>query len=96
MDVLTRGSVLDACQRSYVELVQLCDSWLPRKHANRTWLTLSLLTVTLQSLQLVHMMVRVVLPLIPWFGIRGAGLRFVSLPLGLMLIMRLFLALLVS
>ena len=40
--------------------------------------------------------VRVVLPLIPWFGIRGAGLRFVSLPLGLMLIMRLFLALLVS
>ena len=32
----------------------------------------------------------------PWFGIRGAGLRFVSLLLGLMLILHLLLALLVS
>ena len=38
---------------------------------------------------------RVVRPLIPWFGIRGASLRFVSLPSGLMLILHLFLALLV-
>ena len=39
---------------------------------------------------------KVVMPLIHWFGIRGAGLRFVSLLLGLMLILHLFLALLVS
>ena len=38
---------------------------------------------------------RGVLPLIPWFGIRGASLRFASLLLGLMLILHLFLALLV-
>ena len=39
---------------------------------------------------------RVVLPLIFWFGTRGADLRFVSLLLGLILTLHLFLALLLS
>ena len=40
----------------------------------------------------VNMMVKVVLLLIPWFGTRGADLRFVSLISGLLLILLLFLA----
>ena len=39
---------------------------------------------------------RVVLPLIPWFGIRGVRQKLVSLLFGLMLILHLFLALVVS
>ena len=59
-------------------------------------LDLHRLMIAIARVTVNHMMVRVVLLLIPLFGIRVVGQKLVSLLLGLMWILHLFLALLVS